>query len=179
MKFKQLLASAFAALAFISGAAQANVIVDEFDILDTDPGSVQYFNFTVTTAGNFTISAQGEATLGVAYNSDPEIFLFSNTLSTGTFLISDDDSGTGLDALISNYALATGSYILAVSEYGFTLAEAISGINAGSVNDPGIVRVTISSNIGIAVGSDTPVPVPAPLLLLAFGLVGLAARQRN
>jgi hypothetical protein len=179
MKFKNILKSALISIALICGAAKANVIVDEFDILGTDPGSVQYFNFSVTTAGTFSIFAEGETTLSSAYNSDPEIFLFSNSLSTGTFIISDDDSGGGLNALISNQLLSTGNYILAISEYTFDLAEAISGANAGSVGDPGLVRITISSNDGIAVGGDTPVPAPLPALLLAFGLVGLAAKRRR
>jgi hypothetical protein len=179
MRLNTFLKSAFVALALLGGAAQANVIVDEFDILATDPGSVQYFNFAVTTAGSFTISAEGSSSLGAVYNSDPEIFLFKDGLTTANFLIGDDDSGVGLNALISNYALATGNYILAISEFSFTLAEAISGINASSVDDPGLVRVTISSNDGIAVGADAPVPAPLPALLLALGLLGLAAKRRR
>jgi hypothetical protein len=179
MKFRSILKSALISIALICGAAKANVIVDEFDILGTDPGSVQYFNFSVTTAGTFSIFAEGETTLGSAYNSDPEIFLFSDSLSAATLVNSDDDNGGGLNALISNQVLSTGNYILAVSEFAFSLAEAISGVNASSVGDPGPVRITISSNDGIAVGGDAPVPAPLPALLLAFGLVGLAAKRRR
>lgn len=173
---KRFLCSALFALA--ATGASANVITSEVYISNTDPGSVQYVAFDVTGAGTFNIGAEGSATLGALYNEDPEIYLFSNSLSLANLIGVDDDGGEGYNALISNISLALGHYILAVSEFQFEIDEAIAGVNADSVQDPGLVRISISSQDGSA-GLGGQVPEPASLALLGFGLFGLAAVRRK
>ncbi len=173
---KRFLFSALFALA--AAGASANVITSEVYISNTDPGAVQYVAFDVTGSGTFNIDAEGSETLGALYNSDPEIYLFSNSLSLANLIGGNDDGGVGFNALISNISLALGHYILAVSEFSFDSNEAISGLNAGSVGDPGFVRISISSQDGSA-GFGGQVPEPASLALLGFGLFGLAAVRRK
>ncbi|MCX8048915.1 MAG: DVUA0089 family protein [Methylohalobius sp.] len=144
---------------------------------NTDPGSVQYISFNVTAAGLFSISAQGQSSLDPDdfWNMDPQIHLFSSSLSLANLIASDDDSGIGLDSLISQF-LTTGHYILAVSEFLFTASEAVAGSNAESVDDPGYIRVTIDSRDGDAHLSS--VPEPSGLALFGLGLLGLAWRRK-
>jgi hypothetical protein len=153
--FKNL-ATAFAlATTLAAPSAQANLLIST-DVELTSTNTVRYVNFNVTTAGGFDIRALGEDSLNPnsAWNSDPEIFLFRNSTS-GTLVGSDDDSGSNSESLINDIQLSIGHYILAVSEFNLTEAEARSGVNLmdncrlfGSdsvcgVNDFGKIRINI------------------------------------
>lgn len=170
---KYLLAS----VALIAGTAQANTIsttvrVDDAPINQT----VAYVNFNVTDAGFFNISAV-ESFLSL---TDPFIYLFASPASVGTFIESDDDGGFGDNSFIDRN-LNIGSYVLAVSTYNFSLAEAINGYN-GSVNflNDGDVEITISSHDGVAeFGNPSAVPVPAAAWLFGSALMGFAGFRRK
>lgn len=176
---KKLLIASLLALA--GTAAQANVIQTSVNL--NTPSTVRYVDFNVSDAGQFGILAQGSDTLdpNSAYNSDPQIYLFSGAVSLFSSIASNDDGGVGLDALISNINLAIGNYILAVSEFSFSLEEAVAGFNGGNnVDDPGLVRVTISSNNGYAsFGHASQVTEPATIGLLGLGMLALAFSRRR
>lgn len=171
---KKVLLATLAILSMV-GTASANIISSTVNI--STATSVQYFDFSVTTAGLFNISAEGYTTLGVGYNVDPYIYLFSNSLSTANVIASDDDGGIGLNSLISNISLGLGDYILAISEYDFSLSAAVSGNNEAEINFPGLILATISSQSGVATA--TNVPEPATLALFGLGLVGFAISRKR
>lgn len=181
LKFQCLVAALF----LLSSASQAASVTQDVEIQATDPGSVAYLAFTVTTAGNFNIWGLGEETLGVLYNEDPMLHLFQNSIRLGNWQASDDDSGADLnnsihsDALIAQY-LNKGNYFVAASESDFTVDAAISGNNAFSVypNDrPSKIRIKIDSDDGVA--EIVPVPLPAAFWLFASALVGVISRRRQ
>lgn len=178
MKLKNALMAT--ALTFgLLGAAQANIVTTDVNVLQTNPGTVQYVAFDVTTAGTFSINAFGSQTFGSAYLGDPMIHLFRNSLSQSNYLIGDDDSGAGFNSLISNISLALGHYVLAVSEFSLSVSEAIVGSNFQDVGDStGLVRVQIDSTNGFAQLSND-VPEPGTMALLGIALGGLALRRRK
>jgi hypothetical protein len=168
MKLKYLIAT----LALFAGTAQANSISTSV-FVDNAPGqSVQYVEFFVTDSGFFNILASDPA----PSDPDPFIYLFTSPVSSGNFLEANDDGGPNDDAFIDRN-LSIGSYVLAISDYNFSLSEAINGYN-GSVNNSndGWINVTISSQNGIATFENpaaVPVPAAAWLFGSALGLFGL------
>lgn len=170
MNFK--LGSLAAALLFAAGSASANVITTDVNVTPADP--FQYVHFNVTTAGQFNISADGSDILGAAFNADPQIYLFQDSLSLGNDIYDNDDivGGNTTDSLITDADLAIGHYILAVSQAYYFASEAISGMHVDPV-DQGLVRVTIESFNG------TAVPEPATLALMAMGVLGLVSTRRK
>jgi hypothetical protein len=170
MKFKHLLLL----LALFAGAAQANTISTTVRVDDAPVYQpVGYVNFNVLDDGFFNISA----TSGFLDGLDPFIYLFTSPASEGTFIESDNNDGPGNNSLISRN-LGIGSYVLAVSDNYFSLAEAIGGYN-DSVNwrTDGNAKITISSEDGIAEFS--AVPVPAAAWLFGSVLLGFAGFRRK
>jgi hypothetical protein len=179
MKTKHTLLAALLALTVSN--VQANILTTEVNILDTDPGSVQYVNFDVLSAGTFDISALGEETYGPDYNFDPQIYLFAGGLDLNNLIADNDDNDNGLtlDSLIAGISLDIGSYTLAVSEFFLSADEAVSGLNADSINDPGLLQIVIDSQDGGEAQLKT-VPTPPASLLLGAGLLGfMGMRKKN
>jgi len=112
--------------------------------------------------------------------------LFQDALALGNLIAQDDDSAGGLNSLIANLFLSVGNYILAVSEAFLEVDEALLG--SADVIDPGLIRVTISSQDGVVGGSDSgspgngssgSVPEPTSLALMSGGLASLWVTRRR
>ena len=161
----------------LAGAAQANVISQDFNVT-TGTFETGRLDFTVTTAGNFSMNALGNSTLGAGFDSDTMLHLFKNSLTLGNYLGGDDDSGIGSDALL-NLVLAIGNYILIVGDFSFDANGAIAGIG-GIVEAPGgTIRALVSSTDGVAQLTTNDVPEPGTLALFALAAAGLLAARRQ
>lgn len=194
--FKKAALGLALAASFAASSVQANVISTTVDIGNTAANSVKYFNFTVTTAGGFDIEglgSNGGTRPNATYNNDPYIYLFKNSLSNANLLASDDDSGAlNNDALINNIFLSIGTYILAISEFDFTQAEAINGDNPNGVQDPGKIFVSVTGvgyttgqgrnqqtvTAGVAAAENT-VPEPGSIALMGLALAGIATSRKR
>jgi hypothetical protein len=128
---------------------------------------------------------------------DPELFLLN---AAGTqVLASDDDSGPGLESLLT-YLGGAGTYWIALGQYDLTAAEAIAGFNPSTLWD---TNASFSTTLSAAandrtgryqgdfshIGNPTTrppasrgaVPEPAGLVLMGLGLAaaGIAGRRRK
>jgi hypothetical protein len=167
MKLRLLIAL----LATVTVSAHANTISTTVDV-SPKTGTVQYVNFNVSTAGTFSITASRNVADVTHYLADPFIYLFKDSVTSGNYLQANDDANDFTWNSLITRSLDSGSYVLAISSFNFTLNNALNGTNLW-VNDinHGLVDIGINSRDGIAEVS--AVPVPAAVWLLSSGLLGL------
>jgi hypothetical protein len=134
-------------------------------------GDVDWYGFSNTASGNVSISTSYAG--GTDY--DTVLFLFRNdgSLDTSDFIAYDDDSGGGLNSLISGL-LDAGDYLVAVATHGAWYSPL--PISGGHHVDTQYA-LNISGDFVVAAASD--VPEPGSLALLGLGLVGLAASRKR
>ena len=195
-------------LAFFSGpvSAQADVVDGSisqitygYDLADSSV-SVDYWNFTVNTAGNITIDILSwerdpDDWSWVDVNGDGEdsfidsvVYVFNDTVAESNLYTFNDDASSDVgredgsirnnDSYISQY-FDSGNYILAISDYAFDIDEAVSGLNesctipyTSGVGDYGDYQITFTGDVSV-------VPIPGAVWLLGSGLLGLVGIKRK
>lgn len=162
-------------------SANAALINDQHNILASGEGSVGYTAFEVTVSGLFDVYTMGPTI-------DPQLYLFSDDglLDTTDFITSNDDScptalcgpaGAFSNSLINNIFLDVGFYIAAISDFSFSLDEAISGLNIN--NRTGLASIVIDTADDSSFATqNTPnsvaavnAPASIALLFASFGLL--------
>ncbi|MEO9468615.1 PEPxxWA-CTERM sorting domain-containing protein [Parasphingorhabdus sp.] len=168
---KKLVLAATAATMLTAVPAQAATILGGSLGVDRTAS----FQFDYDGTGNLSIQVDADLTSGTPL-SDPQIYIFNDDYLTGTLFATDDDSGFGLNAFISQPG-AAGTYVLQIGNFSFTEAEARANANnSGSEGDDFVVIFGDGiDNIG------APVPEPATwaFMIFGFGAVGSAMRRRN
>ncbi|PJE34197.1 hypothetical protein CVM52_23520 [Pseudooceanicola lipolyticus] len=113
------------------------------------PGDTDWFRMSLTQGQQYEISLKALPFFGLA---DPQIYLFDNN---GTFLVADDNSGTGLNSVLTVTATRTGIYYAGATGFGGggqTTGQyeiSLSPINAAADT----VGATTSTAGSVAVGS--------------------------
>jgi hypothetical protein len=154
-----------------------------------DPNSVQFFTFSLagpSTVTLATLSAAGGINVGgVAIPGggfDPELSLYN---SSGIRIALDDDSGPGVDALISD-SLAAGTYTVALTVFNVFGPENLSDpfpVNANKTFG-GFTNTWVVDIVGVQnatfIGSTLSVPDAGPSLpFFAAAVAALAAFRRK
>ncbi|MEM9086215.1 MAG: DVUA0089 family protein [Pseudomonadota bacterium] len=108
---------------------------------------------------------------------DPMIRLFEDNGSpigalTGANIAFDDDSGPGLNSLITGN-FGQGDYVLAVGSWFMTEAEGRSGVASTPIGDRDY-RTVISTTTGFL-----SVPEPMTWMLMLLGMFGIGAAMRR
>ena len=207
-----LLAAAMFALA---SPASALVFTGTIESQYDDQGNwiastVDYWSFTVESAGIVTLDVlsaelnyQGQQ---LDVNQDGEIafidsklFLFRNdgTLGIDDYITENDDmdalgvDGDGSFETLDSFlelSLDTGSYIVAIGTYEFSVEEAIAGLNQtddygpNSLYGSGWESPISHGDYQLSVttpGETAPVPEPGTMVLLGIGMLGIVGVRRK
>jgi|1185.fasta_scaffold482169_2 hypothetical protein len=169
----RLLALALTASALLASPAHAVVTIN-----GTVPAAQVDHIFFAFAGGNLSIATNaGSATL------DPMIRLFLDNGSpaaglTGTLIGTDDDSGPGVNSLLSLTSLSPGNYVLTVGAFNMLEAEARSGV-ADTPGSLGPYQTTFTSERDVVFGQLVPEPATWMTMLLGFAAIGAALRRRN
>lgn len=201
MTFKHALGAlaATTALTAAGAAMAATNTVDDLVVTGTitdNPASIDYWQFDVTTPGTVTIDVlsrnllPGDGGSG-ASRLDSQIYLFDydnggDLGMLGTLVGANDDGyeagyGDGSNHRYDSFlslSLGAGSYVLSISDFLFTEAEARLGMDTTGSNFPGTFADYQITFTGIDVA---PVPLPAalPLMLAGMGALGFVGRRRS
>ncbi len=184
--------AAFLALGTVASAQAATIVTGSITKPTPETTTVDYWNFAVNTAGIVTIDVlANDIDFGNGSSSlDSQIYLFSNDglLDTSDLIAGNDDSlisvggsdgsVSTLDSFLSQF-LNPGNYTLAISDFSFSLSEAINGIQTDGNflgNNLGDYQITFTGDVDLA-----SVPEPASLMgilgLGAFGVTSLRKRK--
>jgi len=106
---------------------QVGTELSDINELSNEEHNVGYAYFTITETTVLRITTDGPTI-------DPVLYLFRNEgiLDSSDFIASNDDGWTAAGSFnnsLINITLEPGNYIAAVSDFGFSMEEAISGIN--------------------------------------------------
>lgn len=124
------------------------------------PGDTDWFRMSLTQGETYQISLKALPFFGLG---DPELYLFDNN---GAFLTFDDNSGEGLDSLLTVTATRTGIYYVGATGFGGTASTtggyeiSLAQVNFGAdtvgqtKNSAGTVAVDSSVNGTIDFGTD-------------------------
>lgn len=195
-------------LVFASAAALLSTAATATDFSFTgalpDPGTVQFFDFTVGAISNVTLRSWGYAGgINAAGNTinrggfDPILALFD--LSNGNRINQNDDGGCGLvaaDAVSGRCwdtsltsALGSGNYRVSVQVYPNFAPTNLSGTFAGATTFADVSGVSNNPrnnqwafdilNVDTASQGGVPEPASWAMLIAGFGLTGAAMRRRR
>lgn len=186
--------AALMAFGTVATAQAATIVTGSITKPTPETTTVDYFNFSVNTANTVTIDVLafpidfGNGPSGL----DSQIYLFTNdgSLDASDFIASNDEgfslgfsdgSVSVSDSYLSQF-LDVGNYTLAISDYLFSLNEAVAGIQTDSnplIRDLGDYQITFTGDVTVG-NPSTSVPEPTSALsLLAFGTLGAGSMLKR
>lgn len=168
-------------LSSMASVEAATVVRDSIQGTNAD-FEVDYIDFLVNTANTVAIDVRAfDINFGNGLSSlDSQIYLFrvDGSLDVDDFIAENDDSGDTLgdgstsprDSYLSRL-LNPGSYTVAISQYGYSQENAITGRNTSALGNLGTGEYEITFTGDVTLRNPTSIPTPA----LLPGLIGLGA----
>lgn len=196
--------SAMAATLTVDSLVETGTIFETTDNT-TEFASIDYWQFEVAVAGVVSIDVLSRRELGGDGTETPtgtftggpyslldsELILFNFDAAgdlgmMGSLIVENDDgnndgftdgSSSGLDSFLSEI-LVVGSYVVAISDFGFDEVEARAGLNDTPLQGTFADYQLTFTGIDVDVPAAVPLPASLPMLLAGIGLLGFARRRR-